>query len=249
MGKNLKKEYPPYMGTEPYICFCFASADLNDAAKLLDRLYRRGCRVWYSEDKSVSLSIEQEKHIRMTGADLVIVYLTENLLRDRAMSDMMFLQSSGVPLITVNKGAVTNLAAGLRENTVSINADGLSVVQLEQAVVSSDGFSYDFIGDKPSFRVPAAVRTLAAAVLSLAILAGAFFGLVAFGVIQPETAVPPEVLTELSLDALPDSINDIKENYPVLEKIILPASVITDNVDTEILCQLAEEYTVVIVEG
>ncbi len=39
--------FPPYTGNQPFIFFCFSAADAKRLRPLLERLYERGCRIWY----------------------------------------------------------------------------------------------------------------------------------------------------------------------------------------------------------
>lgn len=245
---SLYKKYPPYQGGEPYIYFCFAEDAAGDAGELLKNLRERGCRVWYYVGMTTDIKEEKRRHERLTGAGLVVVYKTLGLKNDRAVGDMMFAQSLDIPVIAIDRENVTNLSLDLRENTPSIPAAGKSAEDIEQALVGTDGFSYEFLGDRPAPGVPGIIKTAAAVMIALAIGAAVLFSLTAGGVIRlGRPAQDPATVTELQLKAVPEDATSL-EQYPALEKVVLPPGAVAE-ADPEQLEVLLENYTVVIRGG
>ena len=56
MSGKMEKRFPPYQGREPYLYFCFSAADRKRVRPLLERMYARGTRVWYSIGKPRDLA-------------------------------------------------------------------------------------------------------------------------------------------------------------------------------------------------
>ena len=70
MSGKMEKRFPPYQGREPYLYFCFSAADRKRVRPLLERMYARGTRVWYSIGKPRDLAERREREARMTGASI-----------------------------------------------------------------------------------------------------------------------------------------------------------------------------------
>lgn len=241
MSSNLVKLYPPYVGNEPYIYYCFSPADSARAGELLKRLWLRGCRVWYCIGGTDDLKTEKHRHERMTGAGLVVLYVSENLQRDSVKRNAMFLQSNGTPIIAVDGEEVSNLSLGLREQTPHINAfEGISY-DTEADLISNEVFSGSFIGPRPEAGLSTRRKVFLAAIISLAAAACIYFALSFTGVINGPVTV-------LTLKTLPVELSELSE-YPALEKLIIPQSLITGADDDTVLRELAEKYTVVIDRG
>lgn len=245
---SLYKKYPPYEGDEPYIYYCFTKNAAEDASGLLEKLWERGCRVWYYVGMTTDLKEEKRRHERLTEAGLTVVYKTRDLKDDKAVSDMMYTQSLDIPVIAIDAEDVQNLSLDLRENTPNVPAEGKSAEEIEQALIGTEGFSYEFIGERPKPDISKALKVIAAVMIALAITGAALFGLSAAGIIQLGTpAVDPETVTELRLDTVPGDLSGL-EQYPILEKIILSPEAV-EAADEASLELLIDAYTVIIEGG
>ena len=183
----------------------------------------------------------------MTGAGLVVVYKTKSLPGDAAMSNMMYLQSAGIPVIAIDTDGTANLAVGLRENTLTVDAKNLTPEETETALVTKEGFSYDFIGKPFKDKIPPAVKAIIWIMLVLSAAAMTVFGLAAAGIIEINT-LSPEEMTVLELRELPEDMSELEE-YAKLEKIILSPSALSGDTDRDMLEALMEKYTVTVREG
>lgn len=239
MKSALLKKYPPYEGAEPYIFLCFASEDAKAAEPLLARLWRRGCRVWYTVGESLSVAQEKADQERMKNASLAVAFCSESFLRSSAKSRLMYLQSRNMPVISVDSAPVDNLSAGFREDTPHIAAYGGITDGTEAGLISTEGFSADFIGERPHRKISGAMKALLILLLGLIAAALIFLILTASGILRPEPEIPPEEITVLRLDALPRDIGEL-ESYPKLEKIILPQS------EAEKAVELTDRYIIVL---
>lgn len=215
--KDFRNVYPPYVGKDPYIYLCFEAADAKTAEPILRRLWQRGCRIWYP----LPGSSEAGNQGLMEHAGLVVVLNTSRFAASKAKRNMMFLQSKGVPIIVVDCIRGDVISTGEHAGTVHVSAtDGVSD-SVEIAIITSEGFSQDFIGQRPAMPLPGWVKGLLVAMAGLVLAAALFWGLIISGMIHP-TQDPSEVYT-LTLDRIPDSIEEL-EKYPNLETVIIPQS-------------------------
>lgn len=215
--KAFRNKYPPYVGKDPYIFLCFEATDMKIAEPILKRLWQRGCRIWYP----LPDSSEIENQSMMERAGLVLVIHSPQYAVSKAKRNMMFLQSKGVPIIVVDCIRGDVISTGEHAGTVHVSAiDGVSD-SVEAAIITADGFSQDFIGQRPAEPSPGWVKGLLVAMAGLVVAASLFLGLNATGIIRP-TQDSSEVFT-LKLDHLPDNMEEL-EKYPNLETIIIPQS-------------------------
>lgn len=239
MNRSLMKKYPPYEGDEPFVFLCFADADGAKLEPLMDRLWKRGCRVWYAGN-SKSINDEKAAQSRMKEASLVVAYCSEVFLSSPAKSRMMFLQAKNIPVIVIDAKPVDNLSAGLREGTVHINAFSGIDESTETELITSEGFSQDLIGERKEEGVPRGVKAVFRILLALTAAALLIFALMLSGVISPvKNEEHAAEITELSLKVLPQDPNEL-EKYPNLEKIIIPQA------EAENALPYLDKYTVVI---
>lgn len=215
--KDFRNIYPPYAGKDPYIFLCFEAADAKYAEPILKRLWQRGCRIWYP----LPGSSEVENQSLMEHAGLVVVMNTSQFAVSKAKRNMMFLQSKGVPIIVVDCIRGDVISTGEHAGTVHVSAiDGVSD-SVETAIITAEGFSQDFIGQRPTMPLPSWVKVLLVTMAGLVVAAALFLALNISGIIRP-TQDPSEVFT-LTLDRIPDNMEEL-EKYPNLETVIIPQS-------------------------
>ena len=160
MSGKMEKRFPPYQGREPYLYFCFSAADRKRVRPLLERMYARGTRVWYSIGKPRDLAERREREARMTGAALVVLYLTAAARGDVDFKNAaLYCQDRGLRLLCIDAdGGDSALSFGFTAKARHL--DGLayhSAVSLEAALVRCEGFSQELIG-RPCFRLVRAFR-------------------------------------------------------------------------------------------
>lgn len=247
MYSKIEKTYPPYTGSEPFVFLCFADEDAKEVEPLLERLYKRGCRVWYTTGGSDTVAQEKAAQSRMKEAGLVIAYCTKQFHDSNAKSRMMFLQSQQIPVITVDRISTDNLSLGLREGTPHISAYNGVNDEVEADIISTEGFSHIFLGDRPAYvkqRNSSVLKIIGAVIAVLIVASALFLAFVQLGYISPKQSNPDEIKS-IVLDKLPSDITVLEDKYPQLEKIVISKSE-AENSDIE---QYLDKYTVVITEG
>ena len=231
--KSFRNKYPPYVGKDPYIFLCYEAADIKIAELILKRLWQRGCRIWYP----LPGSSEVENQGMMEHAGLVLVMNTSQFAASKAKRNMMFLQSKGVPIIVVDCIQGDVISTGEHAGTIHVSAiDGVSD-SVEAAIITADGFSQDFIGQRPDIPTPGWVKVLLTAMAGLVAVGALFLGLYVSGMIHP--IQDPSAVYALTLDHIPDNIEEL-EKYPNLETIIIPQS------EADKAEPLLDHYTVVL---
>ena len=232
MNNSIQKKYPPYTGSEPFIFLCFAKEDAANVEPLLSRLYRRGCRVWYSTEKAKDKKEFDAVSARIAGASLAVVYQTGRSANDTSLkNDIKHAKSKGVNVIIFKGEPIKgNLSLGL--------PDELPSASDEEQLIRTEGFHAGLIGPVPKKKnIPGII---AAVLLAMVILVGVWAGLkIAKG--EPVT-LRPEKVTELRLKTLPESAGEL-EKYPNLKKLIVPQSM------AEEALERFDGYTIVLAEG
>lgn len=207
MSDKLKKRFPAYEGEEPYLVFCFAEADERRAAKLLERMAARGTRLWYAVGRPRDRAERAERERRMKGARLCVLVLSAAAREDLELKNAaLYCQASGVPLLCVDADEGSSaLAFGLTEQTQHLRARAYrNAAELEEALVRSEGFSQELIGEEPIIPSPpylkATILLAAASVLlaALVLLGGRMFGWFA----------PPESVYHDSVTLTDDALRD-----------------------------------------
>ena len=246
--KRTQKSVPPYAGQEPYLHFCFSGASGKKALALLKRLYARGVRVWYPSGTAADRLSRDAEDARMLSASLTVLYLDEAFRNDAAAkSRLLTCQRSGQPILCINTdGGDSGLSIGLHADTAQVRLRrGDSVQAAEQALLHTEGFSQELIGEPQRVR-GRGLRILTGAVIALSVLI-LLFGLWRFFVRpaapeQTDTVVfsdamlgeavrgalgggplTEERLSELTVlripgDALPESLSDLSL-LPALETV------------------------------
>lgn len=185
MSGTLPKRFPIYEGAEPYLFLCFSDADEKRVTPLMERLYARGCRVWYSVGRPGSREERQRREDRMKAAALSVFYLSAAAREDTDLkSAALACQARGGPMLCIDADALdSGLSFGLSEQTPHLKARNTrSAAELEEALVRSEGFSQELIGEdriappSPLKKIALTLAAVSVLVFALALLGGRLFG-------------------------------------------------------------------------
>lgn len=222
MSKKLTKRYPAYQGGEPYVFFCFSDADAGRVRPLIERMYARGTRVWYSVGRPRDLNERRERELRMKGAALAVVYLSSAAREDLNFKNAgLYCQVSGVPILCIDaEEGVSRLAFGFNEDVPHIKkGDYRSASALEEALVRSEGFSQELIGEDRIIPMPPIIRfAVALAVVSALALALVMLGGRVFGWFTPDIRSDDTVVIED--DSLRMAVRSARGGAPITEENI-----------------------------
>ena len=170
----------PYRGREPFLYLIFHQDDRDRVRPLLHRLYRRGCRVWYTLDSSRARRQVSIRDKRMHDAAFIAVFLSPAALADDDMNaDVRLSQTQACPsLLMVTPGLPADwelLAARAFKTAVIDIGYQDSPRDIEAGLIRSDGFSQDLLG-KPVYPLARAFRrfALAAVLLAGVLVSGTF---------------------------------------------------------------------------
>lgn len=273
--RKIEKTYPPYTGNKPYLYFCFSNEDQNRVRPLLDRLFRRGVRIWYETGDAGNAEKQRSDGERMHGASLVLLYLSDAFrsdvdIKSRAMACRLHEQ----PLLCLNTDSGdSGLSIGLPSDLPTLSFKKATPEEMENAILRADGFSRDLLGP-PQNPGSNRIRTLAVtvAVAAALLLCGAL--LYAFLHPRDDSAPQPEDtvffsdplltaavrhavdgpiteeslngVTALSFDALPEDLAGLS-SLPNLSRIELPQNVVIDA--PEQVLTLSDSYEIVLIGG
>ena len=249
--KNWHKSVPPYEGERPYLYFAFTDQDEKKVWKLIRPLLERGCRVWYCFGPAGSAEELLRRQQRSSGAAMTLLYLSDAACADKdTKSNVLVNQKYCRPILCLDPdGEDRRLRMGLREDVAHVPLYSLSGGdEIEDAIVHAEGFSQEIIGEPVRIRTGNILGRLSAILCLLAILlsALAFSGYRYFHWFTPEpqdevlfsdpvilsgvrkaarggpiTGEYAGALTELRLDAMPESWDDLSL-LPSLERIEIP---------------------------
>ncbi|MBR4472889.1 MAG: hypothetical protein IKS55_04550 [Oscillospiraceae bacterium] len=256
--KDWRKQIAPYEGSEPYLYLAFADADAGRIRDLVRLLLQRGVRIWYSTGPAGSADELLRRQQRALGASLTAVYLTDAMTQDQdGKASVLVNQKNGRKILCIDRDSSDRaLNMGLHESIPHLAAWQYHRTEdLEEALVRTEGFTQEMIGDPVFLKKEGLTGRLTAllCVLSLLLLLGGFLGLRVFHWFQPElpqdtvefadptvreaariasgSAVLTEesvaAVTELRLESLPDSWEDL-EKLPNLERIVLPQDAVLE---------------------
>ena len=254
--KDQLGQFPPYTGTEPYICFAFSPKDSAKAKKILRLLYERGCRVWYSckkADGAADLLIRQK---RALDASLTLLYLSDAACQDvETKSNLLVYQNREKPILCLSPdGKDRKLSMGLLESVPLIRLDQCgNEKELQSGILHAEGFSQDLLGEPVLSPKKGWIKTLPLVFLIAALLlTGVFlYRFVAVPAAAEEEQAIGEVvfsdplireavkkalgkdesiedLTVLPLDGIPGSWEDLAL-LPSLQIIEIPQSAIQED--------------------
>lgn len=208
MSTNPEKSFPVCRGEAPYLFFCFSAADARRVRPLMERMYARGTRVWYTSGRARDRAERVERERRMKNASLAVVYITEAARGDVDFKNaVLYCQDCGMPILCVDADeGDSGLAFGLTAKAQHLKARAYrSAEKLEEALIRCEGFSQELIGEeriKPKPRFLKAAVTLA--VISLLVLGVVIYGSRMLGWFVPETGSMYEdsvVITDETLRA------------------------------------------------
>ena len=180
MSKPYFPHLAPYRGREPFLYLIFHQDDRDRVRPLLHRLYRRGCRVWYTLDYSGGGRRARVRDERMKHAAFIAVFLSPSALADDDISAAILLcQTQACPsllMVTPGLPADWELLAARKFTTEVIDIGYQdSPRDIEAELISSKGFSQDLLGKPVYFLVRAFKRfALAAVVLAGVFISGTF---------------------------------------------------------------------------
>ena len=249
--KNWQKRYPPYEGSEPYLCFAFAEADSAKAWQIMRILLERGCRVWYGSGPSGNADELLRRQKRAEDANLTLLYLTDAACADKdTKSNILVNQKNGKHILCLDPdGADRRLSMGLYETVPHLPLYRLkSRKEIENAVILAEGFSQEILGEPVRVEGSGSLGKLTALFCVLAVLLAlaSFIGGRYLRWFQPE--VPDEVpftdpvilsavrnaarggaitedlvseITVLRLSGMPESWEEL-EKLPALTTVTLP---------------------------
>ena len=143
---NFAELFPPYLGDQPFLYFCFSNSDAGRLRPLFQRLYERGFRIWYPIGNASTVAERKERDTRMLKARLVVLYQTKATRMDHtAKSAVLVCQEKNIPIISIDTDdAESKLSMGLDSRAIHIQAHGTDA--LEMALLRADGFSQELIG-------------------------------------------------------------------------------------------------------
>ena len=172
--RKILRRCPPYEGSEPYLYLCFAEKDSEAVFPLLDYLYQRGVRIWYSTETTAKIEKLNHQQDRMDKASLLVIYLTDNARGDERVKNSLLYYQHGKPVIGIDTDDGDNeLAFGLTAAAKHVNGRrGRSSEELEAELIRTEGFSQELIGEAPvrrSWMKKTALILLAAALLTAGI--------------------------------------------------------------------------------
>ena len=185
MKQSLTKTFPAYEGAEPYLYFCFSDADARRVRPLLERMYARGTRVWYCVGKPRSIEERREREARMSGAALVVVYLSAAAREDVSLKNAgLYCQERALPFLFIDgEEGISALSFGFTADGPHLSARVYRrSAALEEALVRCEGFSQELIGEKvvtpppPILKIAVMLAVVSAAALAVLLLGSRVFG-------------------------------------------------------------------------
>ena len=147
--KKIQRGCPPYEGTDPYLYFCFAEKDREAVFPLLEYLYLRGVRIWYSVENTADIRKLNRQQERMNQASLLVIYLTENARNDERVKNSLLYYQHGKPVIGIDTDDGDNeLAFGMTARAQHVDGrNGRNPEELEADLIRTEGFSQELIGE------------------------------------------------------------------------------------------------------
>ena len=164
-----ERRCPPYEGGEPYLYLCFAEKDSEAVFPLLEHLYHRGVRVWYSVETTANIERLNHQQERMNKASLLVIYLTDNARHDERVKNSLLYYQHGKPVIGIDTDDGDNeLAFGLTAAARHIDGRiGRNREEMEAELIRTEGFTQELIGDPPKKKtwMKQAIAAILAAIL------------------------------------------------------------------------------------
>lgn len=215
---RIERRCPPYEGSDPYLYLCFAERDSEAVFPLLEHLYQRGIRIWYNMESTADMEELNRQQERMNGASLVVLYLTDNVRETGSKKNtLLYYQQQGKPVISIDTDNGDNeLSVGLTQAAKHIDGKTLrNAEELEAALIRTDGFSQELIGDAPAVRNHIGRAAAIILVIALLVAGVSYFGYKQFGwfVTWLPTPTPPPIVTPTPAPVLVGNVReDLKTN-------------------------------------
>lgn len=254
---KVSKNYLPYEGNEPYLYFAFCREDEPKVMPLLERLNRRGCRVWYGAGRDRAHRLE-----RTTHAALVIVFMSAGAMadRDEIKSTALYCQSKGIPVLVIDVVENNDLSTGFSGGTVH-TAYRTDPERQEGELLRTGCITQEMIGDLPAQSRAPIWKAVLAVLLAAAVAAlGSAWALGFFApkdevtfrdaALQeavrrsagsPITNEGLETVSILHLTGVPETLEEL-EQLPNVERIEIPADAVP------VFAPLADRYQIVVYE-
>lgn len=177
MSVSFEKRYPPYTGNEPYVFLCFHPGSEGWIRPILDRLYRRGVRVWYPVGKNTGIKAASHQAERMAHAGFMLFCADSVSRQDVNQKDFGHsFEASRKPLLLLTRELTEKdlLGLGFSTNPPTLASESRTAEQLEYEILQSNGFSRRFMGDarQPAKDTSVLFKILLAAALVAALLFG-----------------------------------------------------------------------------
>lgn len=208
------RRFPPYAGSDPYLYFCFAERDRETVFPLLEQLFLRGCRIWYSPENTADIGKLNHQQERINNASLVVAYLSENArIDERIKASLLYCQQTK-PVICIDTDDGDNeLVFGLTASARHVDGKkGRNIGEVEADLIREEGFSQELIGD-PVRNTGSGRKGLTVALITAAAVAAAVMTL-QIGRQQlgwfPTPSPPPSVSAAaetLAPSVMPDTVS------------------------------------------
>lgn len=207
------KRDPAYEGDEPYLWLCYAERDEQNVRPLLRRLLARGCRVWHESGVAGTLSEQERREARRSGAKLLVLYNTREARRDTELKGaLLAAQDRGCPIVSIDLDEEdSELSLGLTKGTVHLQRPR-SAAAAEAALLRAEGFSQTLIGEPVKIGVDP-IRVISRAAFAL------FALLIAAGAVWYFLRKPPEI----EIEAEPEPTDSVVFADPVLTEAVREA--------------------------
>lgn len=196
MPASCLRDFPPYMGNDPYVYLCFHEADARQVKPILDALTQRRCRVWYSVGNVLDAEQNQTCANRVSNAALLVFYQTPRAVADeRLNSSFGSYQESGKSVICIETLASeeqSSLSLISSKHVRSIPCEkGATAESIVSTLMRTEGFSQELIAEddkeRQIFLRKRRSRRIAISILAVALLAlmSAFFYAKNNGLFEP----------------------------------------------------------------
>lgn len=94
--------FKPYEGDKPYIFISYAHADSDAVMSVVTHMHDRGYRIWYDEGIEVGSEWPECIASHLTGAQLVIAFISNSYMRsDNCRREMHYALSKRIRIINV----------------------------------------------------------------------------------------------------------------------------------------------------
>lgn len=152
MAASFFRDYPPYLGDEPYVFLCFHKEDAQQVKPFLDGLVQRRCRVWYSMEKVLKTADNKKRTNCENNAGLMIFWLSKCAADDEGMKSRLgSYQASGRPVICIDTqdcAAQSGFSLIVTEHAKHIACPpGTTPEAIVSMLLRTEGFSQQFIAE------------------------------------------------------------------------------------------------------